>query len=164
MPGSYQYPNYHGNAGFPWLLVIIAVLIIVVLLSEWSRLRSFGKFAKHKLYPQEGDEIVDLLQRMENNIHEPTPRVYWRRCFLIGLAISLIVCYWLLRRLPTLLEYTVTFLVVLIFLYFLYSFYDYHDSNVYRIAARANLHLLQEKLGVKQVSKVGVESTLIETE
>jgi uncharacterized membrane protein len=148
------------NLGSIILVIVVIVLIIVILFTEYGRLTGFTRFFKKSLKPQEGDDVPELIQRLENNIFEPTPRVYWRRAFLIALGGSFIISYWLLRRIPTVVEYVTTFLVFLVLIYFCYSFYDYHDMNVYRTASRENIHKLREKLGIQKHSEVGVESTL----
>lgn len=82
--------------------------------------------------PGTSDTKQQLRDKIEYGLNLPSHCVYWRRSYLVGLLVSLIIGYVVLAKLLPERELVICLIIVTALLYFSYSYYAFHhDKHVY---------------------------------
>jgi hypothetical protein len=134
--------------------VIVVLIVVYFFYIEQKHLGCYVKRQKlctshfYRVGPEEGDDEVDLLQRIENGIRLPEETVQWRRNLITAIVIAIVLSIVYQRDWPRPGVFIVATVLVYIFLFSITNWYEMHYWYRTREDSRRTLDTLRVKLGV----------------
>jgi membrane protein YdbS with pleckstrin-like domain len=112
--------------------IIIAFILVKITVTEVRHLGCYTDRQQqcvspfYRIAPQDGDDLVTLLKRVENGIRQPEEGVTWRRNLVIAIVVALLLSIVYNRGWPSVGQFLIATLVVYFILFSLTNWYDMH--------------------------------------
>ena len=103
----------------------------------------------YRIDPHEGDTVEDLIQRLWNYTMLGFEAVYWRRSILYAIVLTLAISIIMRQKLPSIMEFIVSVLILYIIFYQMSSYYSMHVDFRSDNFARHTINQLRENLGMR---------------
>ena len=111
----------------------------------------------YRVGPEEGDDNLTLLQRMENFIRQQEETVQWRKTLLISIVIAVALSILFVRDWPSPGYFIVAVAIVYVLLFSVFNWYDMHYWYRTREDSRRTVDQLRVNLGyMKETTTCGV--------
>jgi len=120
---------------------------------ELRNSKSACKSDCYRIDPHEGDSLSDLTQRLWNYTNIDSEKVFWRRSITYSILATLVIFFIVEQRLPEVLEFLISVLVLYIAFYQMNSYYTMHVDFRSSIFAQQTINKLRENLGLREPTK-----------
>jgi hypothetical protein len=121
--------------------------------NELRNSKTACKSDSYRIDPHEGDSLSDLTQRLWNYTNIDSEKVFWRRSIGFSVISVLIIFFIVEQRLPEILEFLISVLILYIFFYQMNSYYSMHVDFRSNIFAQQTINKLRENLGLREPTK-----------